>query len=85
MVESTTTMTYIPIQSIKTHFDRQYSDPINGKGKASPKSIGRVLQNLGLKTDNIRIKDENRRLHAWQLDMEKLSGNPSKPILRRDT
>jgi hypothetical protein len=72
-VESTTAMTYIPIQEIKRHFDIHYSDPTTGKGKASPRSIGRVMQNLGLRTDNIRVRDEDRRLRAWLLNKETLA------------
>jgi hypothetical protein len=71
-VESSTAMIYIPVQQIKRHFDIHYSDPITGKGKASPRSIGRVMQNLGLRTDNIRVRDEDRRLRAWLLNKETL-------------
>jgi hypothetical protein len=67
-VESTTAQIYVPIAQIKRHFDMLYSDLTTGKGKASPKSIGRVIRNLGLRTDNIRVKDQDQRLRAWLLD-----------------
>jgi len=48
-------------------------DPGTGKGKTSVKSVGRVMQNLGLRTDNTRVKDEDQRLRAWLLNKDALA------------
>jgi hypothetical protein len=73
VVESSRGETYVPVQQIKRHFDLRYADPTTGKGKANPKSIGRVIQNLGLRTDLIRVRDEDQRLRAWPLNKTELT------------
>jgi hypothetical protein len=73
VVESSTAQSYVPVQQIKRHFDLRYSDSTTGKGKANPKSIGRVMQNLGLRTDLIRVRDEDQRLRAWLLNKSDLT------------
>jgi hypothetical protein len=66
--ESPTGEIFIPVQEIKRHYDLRYADTQTGKGKTTTRSIGRAIANLGLRTDNIRVKDEEQRLRAWRLD-----------------
>lgn len=66
--EAPTGETFVPVQEIKRHFDVRYADPQTGKGKTKPASIGRVIHNLGLRTTQLRVKDEEQRLRGWRLD-----------------
>jgi len=71
--EAPTGETFVPVQEIKRHYDLRYADPQTGKGKTTTRSIGRAIANLGLRTDNIRVKDEDQRLRAWLLNKPDLT------------
>ncbi|MGD0549202.1 MAG: hypothetical protein ABSA81_01485 [Candidatus Bathyarchaeia archaeon] len=71
--EAPTGETFVPVQEIKAHYDRLYADAQTGKGKTSRTSIGRTMQNLGLHTEQYRVKDEEQRLRGWLLDKTALA------------
>ena len=70
--EATTGEIFVPIREIKLHYDLRYGDRWTGKGKTNPRTIGRVISNLGLRTDQFRVKDEDERLRGWRLDKAEL-------------
>jgi hypothetical protein len=39
----------------------------------NPRTIGRVISNLGLRTDQFRVKDEEGRLRGWRLDKAEIA------------
>jgi len=72
MKEATTGEIFVPIREIKHHYDLRYADAQTGKGKTNPRTIGRVVSNLRLRTDQFRVKDEEARLRGWRLDKTEL-------------
>jgi hypothetical protein len=74
MVESAKGEKYVAVQSIKYYFDQRYGDQQTGQGKTSEKSIGRVMNNLNLKTERVRltVKDGNRQARGWKVNVDTL-------------